>query len=549
MCSAVVNGRGIAAHAWWVAVVVCAGLSFSIWAYTVDDAYIVYRYARNLAQGHGAVFNPGERVEGYSSPLWLIPATLAEYAGLPPEQVAKTVSLVFILALIVYVSRTLRGLAPAAQLPLLLLATYGPLHVGIVCGLETAVNAAIVACLWLSSHATRATACATVSTGGSTPMPGEGSPGEIPGRLHSISLALWGSLALLCRPENGLLVGVQGLYLWCVRPAERRRLYTAAAAWLCVITTVTLVRLGYYAALLPNTAVAKISTDAAFQACGWFYCRTWLKQFGWLILLGLPAALRRNMRPLAINAWLLIAAQVSFVLLVGGDWMPQWRFLLPVAVLLTILGCHAVDAMAGAGQERANTFVASLSARRLMLSVGMVLFLAAVIADIRQFRRTRWSLADYQRQLDAFAAGPVRSLAETTSTDDLVVARDIGILGYNTRCRILDVVGLTDAHVARSSGYRHRECLDSDYVFALQPDYLMLQTGKEQAKPRPLDQIARTLIHDRRFAQYRLGGTWDLPGGHRCEVYRRVLGENANITPVSGAARDSADITAMTSDK
>lgn len=33
----------------------------------VDDAYISFRYATNLIHGHGLVFNPGERVEGYSN--------------------------------------------------------------------------------------------------------------------------------------------------------------------------------------------------------------------------------------------------------------------------------------------------------------------------------------------------------------------------------------------------------------------------------------------------------------------------------------------------
>src|SRR5262245_7083765 len=34
------------------------------WPRTVDDAFITFRYAENLAEGAGPVFNPGERVEG-----------------------------------------------------------------------------------------------------------------------------------------------------------------------------------------------------------------------------------------------------------------------------------------------------------------------------------------------------------------------------------------------------------------------------------------------------------------------------------------------------
>ena len=37
----------------------------------VDDAYVSYRYARSLVEGHGLTFNPGELVEGFSNPLWV----------------------------------------------------------------------------------------------------------------------------------------------------------------------------------------------------------------------------------------------------------------------------------------------------------------------------------------------------------------------------------------------------------------------------------------------------------------------------------------------
>jgi hypothetical protein len=37
-----------------------------------DDAFISFRYARNLVRGAGLVFNPGERVEGYTNFLWTV---------------------------------------------------------------------------------------------------------------------------------------------------------------------------------------------------------------------------------------------------------------------------------------------------------------------------------------------------------------------------------------------------------------------------------------------------------------------------------------------
>lgn len=46
-----------------------------------DDSYITFRYVRHVAQGFGPVWNPGERVEGYSSPLWLVLTALSLKLG------------------------------------------------------------------------------------------------------------------------------------------------------------------------------------------------------------------------------------------------------------------------------------------------------------------------------------------------------------------------------------------------------------------------------------------------------------------------------------
>lgn len=46
-----------------------------------DDAFISYRYAENFFNGHGLVFNPGERVEGYSNLLYTLLMVPAFFFG------------------------------------------------------------------------------------------------------------------------------------------------------------------------------------------------------------------------------------------------------------------------------------------------------------------------------------------------------------------------------------------------------------------------------------------------------------------------------------
>ena len=57
--------------------------------FTTDDSFITYRYALNLAHGHGAVYNVGEWIEGYSNPLWMLLLTPFAWLGWSLPLVSK----------------------------------------------------------------------------------------------------------------------------------------------------------------------------------------------------------------------------------------------------------------------------------------------------------------------------------------------------------------------------------------------------------------------------------------------------------------------------
>lgn len=75
----------------------CAGLGFS-WRYFwfMDDAFVYFRYADNcLFLGRGLVFNPGEYVEGFSSPLWMLLLLLIRATRLDWYTSLRVLALVF----------------------------------------------------------------------------------------------------------------------------------------------------------------------------------------------------------------------------------------------------------------------------------------------------------------------------------------------------------------------------------------------------------------------------------------------------------------------
>jgi len=65
------------------------------WDYSMDDAFITFRYARNLGDGYGLAFNKLDPpVEGYSNFLWLLLLAVVHLVGLPIYLSAKLIGVV-----------------------------------------------------------------------------------------------------------------------------------------------------------------------------------------------------------------------------------------------------------------------------------------------------------------------------------------------------------------------------------------------------------------------------------------------------------------------
>ena len=101
--------------------------------FLTDDAFISFRYVRNLLEGHGLVFNHGERIEGYSNFLWVLElALLWGVFGLRPEYAAPWLSVAFTVGTIAVMLWWLIRL-PAVQYRMLA----GWIALGLVCSSAT----------------------------------------------------------------------------------------------------------------------------------------------------------------------------------------------------------------------------------------------------------------------------------------------------------------------------------------------------------------------------------------------------------------------------
>jgi len=85
-----------------------------------DDAMISMRYARNFVQGHGLVWNAGERpVEGYTNLLWVVVMAAIHALPLPVSKTSgavKTLAAALLVANL-FVTRRLAERAGPAPAP------------------------------------------------------------------------------------------------------------------------------------------------------------------------------------------------------------------------------------------------------------------------------------------------------------------------------------------------------------------------------------------------------------------------------------------------
>jgi arabinofuranosyltransferase len=123
-----------------------------------DDQMISMRYADNLASGNGLVWNPGERVEGFTNPLWTAYMAVWHVANVPRTKtslvIMLTSALILILnALTVYsIASRLSPQSPTvARIAMLLAGTYWSLVDWSLAGFEVGLTALLTSVVALQS--------------------------------------------------------------------------------------------------------------------------------------------------------------------------------------------------------------------------------------------------------------------------------------------------------------------------------------------------------------------------------------------------------------
>lgn len=453
-----------------------AGLTLLAWSnrFLQDDAFISFRYAHNLVSGAGLVFNPGEPVEGYTNFLWTLLVSAAMALGIEPSAFAFSaglLSFVVSLAASYRLARTLLPTGPGALAAVCLLGTNYTFSCYATGGLETSLQAALLA-------------LATVLALAPSPAAGFG-----PGRGAALSLTL--AAAVMTRPDSLVVAAVLLTYVlargWrnSVEGRGRGGSTMALLAPLGVLLGGWLGwKLAYYGDLLPNTFHAKVSLGEGLRQGLSYTVAFGLDYF----LLVLPLLVLLDWRALFRSADARVAAVaasvalwVAAVIAVGGDFM-EFRFFVPILPLLFPLLAWACFRFGRwrwvGGAFVVLTLVGSLmAAQRTRLAGGM--------ETIRQLSgHLRYESQDWD--------GIGRLLGATFGPRDSVVIATTaaGALPYYSRLITVDQHGLCDPWVARHgetfAGLRgHRRIAPLAYLERRSVNLVFGSPGPEDVATRP----------------------------------------------------------------
>jgi hypothetical protein len=435
----------------------------------VDDAYITFRYAQNIIDGQGMVYNPGERVLGTTTPIYTFLMTIVGsiFGGVnaPFPWIAlfvNTLADVLTTLLLIRLGENL-GYQKAGYATAIIW-SIAPMSVTFaIGGMETSVFVCLMtATFYLYSSNTL------------------------------VPAAFMASVSLLTRPDA--LLFILPLILDRIRRRyvpnrESKQIERFSPREILAFGIPILVWIGfaqiYFGNPLPNSLAAKtvaylLPPEAAFIRLLQHYATPFLGHltFGryWIILGFILFPILYSLGTLKLirerfDTWAIFAFPIAYLLAfsIANPLIFRWYLTppLPIYFLGIFLGVERI----------ANDFKKPvIPILFTLLAFGLTLNGWTLRPDHGPIRPAP-EMAFIKLELIYEEVG--RNLKDEIAPGEILSAGDIGALGYFTGARILDTVGLISPEVAHyyplpESYYEINYAIAPDLILDKQPDYLVI---------------------------------------------------------------------------
>ena len=460
-----------------VPLLILCGIGASVLFYTIsgvtfiDDAYITFRYAQNLSDGYGIVWNIGDApTQGSTSMAFVLGIALGFRLNLHPLMMALFLNTIgFIISglsvyYIGYLTLDRRPLLPffmalaaLLQLPVLILLTGGMETLFWTGLIYTAITLTIVY---------RRT----------------GHPLAVPA-FYVVSF-----LACLTRPESVLIVGL--LMLVFMARAHRDQNYRPvliATGMFVIAGVLYLIWLqSYFGTVLPNSFYVKVSDGTSLPGLVYvlLFVIHFITLFKVVALIGLILLFRRGIFP-PREVWTLLVLPVFYTFtqpLIGE----YFRFLIPTFMLFVALLCLGFGFLVRALMR----IIREREAMSPSLKRGLAAVIGVVGVVIGFIGLNVWSPypppADFDRMRDDWILerntpmmATAYALADVPDIRDVSIAYgDAGALPYYSRAYHIDPVGLNDTQIARKAQEDGPQWV-IDFILAQNPDLIGFYTNRD----------------------------------------------------------------------
>lgn len=496
----------------WVLLLVAA----VAWAYVrtaavTEDAFITFRVIDNALNGHGLVWNVGERVQPYTHPLWALLLLAAGTVTHEQFHTALALSLALTLAATALIARNAAGRITALWGVVALLFSEAFIEYSSA-ALENALAHALVAALavawWRFAR---------------------GDVDEEGRRRAAWLAALCAGLLVVTRHDFAVLVAPMMLALFLQTRGSVR--WGAAALAATPLVAWSAFSLVYYGSPWPNSAYAKLNNGMSLAEsvlASEAYFRDLVKYDAVTALVTAAATLRGllqaswHMRPLALG----LALYLAYLATAGGDYMGGRLFSVPFVLAITMMVLNVrLRWWTTAPLWFALTVALGLQHGWLVRDVSPHAEARLMSQHAWLYPVTGWLSPTRQRDFSnlPWAAQGIKARNEQHA----VVAKcAVGLYGYNagSGVKIVDPLAITDGFLARLPS--KKPAWPGHYERALPAGYVETVVSAENRLVDPALRELYALTHRVATAplwdEARWMAIWQLNTGTDRELTRRA---------------------------
>lgn len=468
----------------------------------VDDPYIFFRYAENIVNGYGFVWNIGEQpIEGYTSFLYLVVLIFAKFLSLDLELfsiifgiITSTLTLYFSFLIYQHLHSHKNGEILENVITVILIALSPAFLFWSVAGMETSFYSMLLL-LAVYSFLKLPDLSHEIIKGKVLKKDRNYLTG-----LTILKGVLFGLLCVL-RFEAVLFFLAALYYLTkednsLIKLRINRNVILFASGFTLIFGTYFLWRWNYFGYFLPNTFYAKTGAGLTQITGGIIYTILSFKSFygfAWIPIFITLLFFKREMFSEKI-AFISSLGLISIftTIIIGGDHFGSGRFILPVVPFLFIIFPPALHRLL-------NSKIVFIE-KKIMKVAFIFLFIAVVLSFKTIYRQAfgglqnlfynnkgtvlikdkliRFDIFEWQHAFIIMG----RTLNKIADKDDYIAAIPIGAISYYSKIKVLDMMGIVDpviAHKEFSSEYLrewepgHNKG-DGKYILSRKPEFIQL---------------------------------------------------------------------------